>query len=162
MMQMDRKPAQNFALIVGVLYVVIGIMGFIPALVKEPPTSPEMVGLGFKTGYGYLMGLFPINPLHNVVHLLIGFLGIAASIALDSARLYSGVLALLYGLLAIMGLFPPTQSTLGIIPIFGNDVWLHAITAAIAAYFGFFATPNLADIGNNPSPSPQTGTESKG
>jgi hypothetical protein len=102
MMQMDRKPVQNFALIVGVLYVVIGIMGFIPALVKEPPTSPEMVGLGFKTGYGYLMGLFPINPLHNVVHLLIGFLGIAASIALDSARLYSGVLALLYGLLAII------------------------------------------------------------
>ncbi|WP_369294387.1 DUF4383 domain-containing protein [Escherichia coli] len=45
-----------------------------------------------------------------------------------------------------MGLFPPTQSTLGFIPIFGNDVWLHAVTAAIATYFGFIATPDLLEL----------------
>lgn len=140
------KPGQYFALIIGIIFVVIGVMGFIPAFVKEPTLTPDAAHLGFTTGYGYLLGLFPINVLHNIVHLLIGILGIFASISLDSSRLYSGVLALFYGLLTIMGLLPPTQSSFGFIPLFGNDVWLHAITAAIAAYFGFIATPDLLEL----------------
>jgi hypothetical protein len=43
-------------------------------------------------------------------------------------------------------LVPPTQSTLGFIPIFGNDIWLHGITAAIAIYFGFIATLDLLEL----------------
>lgn len=158
-MQAKRTATQNFALIIGIMYLLIGFMGFISAFVREPIVSPEAAGLGFTSGYGYLMGLFPINALHNIIHILVGILGIAASISLDSSRLFSGVLALFYGLLTIMGLFPPTQSTLGLVPIFGNDVWLHAATAAIAAYFGFIATPNLADIANR-TPQDPTGSQS--
>jgi hypothetical protein len=36
-----------------------------------------------------------------------------------------------------MGLLPVAQTTFGLMPIFGNNVWFNAITAAIAAYFGF-------------------------
>jgi hypothetical protein len=158
-MQAKRTATQNFALIIGIMYLLIGLMGFISAFVREPIVSPEAAGLGFTAGYGYLMGLFPINALHNIIHILVGILGIAASISLDSSRLFSGALALFYGLLTIMGLFPPTQSTLGLVPIFGNDVWLHAATAAIAAYFGFIATPNLADIANR-TPQDPTGSQS--
>lgn len=146
------KPNQYFALIVGVMFTLIGIAGFIPAFVQTPAADPESVNLGLTAGYGYLFGLFPINVLHNVVHLTVGLLGIFASIALDGSRLYSGVLALFYGLLVILGLFPPTQSMLGFVPIFGNDVWLHALTAAIAAYFGFFASPNVAELGEKGIP----------
>lgn len=141
------KAGQYFALIVGIIFLLVGVAGFIPNLVTPPAADPEAVGLGLTNGYGYLMGLFPINVLHNVVHLTVGILGILGSISLGSARLFSGVLALFYGALAILGLFPATQSTLGLVPIFGNDVWLHALTAAIATYFGFFATPNLAELG---------------
>jgi hypothetical protein len=141
-----KKPAQYFALIIGIFFFLCGVMGFIPAFVKEPTVTPDIAGLGFTTGYGYLLGLFPINVLHNVVHLVVGLLGIFASISLDSSRLYSGVLGIFYGVLTVMGLFPATQSTLGLIPIFGNDVWLHAVTAAIAVYFGFFATPDLLEL----------------
>lgn len=141
------KAGQYFALIVGIIFLLVGVAGFIPNLVTPPAADPDAVGLGLTNGYGYLMGLFPINVLHNVVHLTVGILGILGSISLGSARLFSGVLALFYGALAILGLFPATQSTLGLVPIFGNDVWLHALTAAIAAYFGFFATPNLAELG---------------
>jgi hypothetical protein len=141
------KAGQYFALIVGIIFLLVGVAGFIPNLVTPPAADPDAVGLGLTNGYGYLMGLFPINVLHNVVHLTVGILGILGSISLGSARLFSGVLALFYGALAILGLFPATQSTLGLVPIFGNDVWLHALTAAIATYFGFFATPNLAELG---------------
>lgn len=140
------KPGQYFVLTIGILFTLVGIMGFIPSFVKEPTATPDVAGLAFTSGYGYLLGLFPINVLHNIVHLLVGVLGIAASSSLGSTRLYSGGLAIFYGLLAILGLFPPTQSTLGFIPIFGNDVWLHAVTAAIATYFGFIATPDLLEI----------------
>jgi hypothetical protein len=158
-MRAERTATQNFALAIGIIYLLVGFMGFISGFVKEPIVSPEAAGLGVTSGYGYLMGLFPINVLHNLVHITVGVLGIAASIALDSSRLFSGALALFYGALTLMGLFPPTQATLGLIPIFGNDVWLHALTAAIAAYFGFFATPNLAELGSNP---PQQSTGSQG
>jgi hypothetical protein len=92
------------------------------------------------------MGLFPINVLHNIVHLTVGLLGIFASLSLGSARLFSGVLALFYGLLTVLGLFPPTQSMFGLAPLFGNDLWLHAGTAAIATYFGFLAKPDLLEL----------------
>lgn len=141
------KPTQYFALAVGIMFTLVGIAGFIPGLVQPPIADPHAVNLGVTTGYGYLMGLFPINLLHNIVHLTVGILGIFASIALDSSRLYSGVLALFYGILVLFGLFPPTQSMLGLIPIFGNDIWLHGLTAAIAAYFGFIVTPDLAQLG---------------
>jgi hypothetical protein len=146
-MKTDSKtPGQYFALIVGILFTLVGVSGFISGLVQPASVSPEAAGLGFTSGYGDLMGLFPINILHNLVHLTVGLAGILASLSIGSARLYSGVLALFYGALTVMGLIPATQSSLGWIPIFGNDVWLHGLTAAIAAYFGFIATPDLLEI----------------
>lgn len=141
------NAGRYFALITGIVYLLIGIMGFIPALVSQPEVMPDYVAaLGVRSGFGYLLGLFPINTAHNIVHLLVGGLGIAASISLDSSRLYAGLLGIFYGALAIMGLLPVARTTFGLIPIYGNDVWLHAITAAIAIYFGFFATPNLLKL----------------
>ncbi len=152
------KPGQYFALTIGILFVLIGVAGFFPELVKPAAIDPDAAGLGTLNGYGDLFGLFPINVLHNIVHLTVGVLGMLASVSLSSSRLYSGVLALFYGVLALMGLFPPTQTSLGFIPIFGNDIWLHAVTAAVAAYFGFFATPDLLEMAEdknrNPNQSP--------
>lgn len=141
------KAGQYFALTVGIIYVLLGIAGFIPGLMTPPMADPDLVNLSSTKGYGYLLGLLPTNILGNVVRLLVGFLGILGSISLASARLFSGGLALSYGLLAVLGLFLPTQSLLGFMPLFGNNVWLHALTAAIATYFGFIATPDLAELG---------------
>lgn len=140
------KAGQYFALITGIIFLLVGVMGFIPGFVQAPTATPDAAGLAFTSGYGYLLGLFPINVLHNIVHLLVGILGIVASVSLGSSRLYSGGLAIFYGLLTIMGVIPATQATLGLIPIFGNDVWLHTVTAAIATYFGFIATPDLLEL----------------
>jgi len=41
------KPGQYFALIIGIMFVLMGVMGFIPAFVKEPTATPDMVNLGF-------------------------------------------------------------------------------------------------------------------
>ena len=61
-------------------------------------------------------------------------------IAATLARNYARGLAIFYGLLAIMGLIPGLNTTFGLIPIFGHDIWLHALSALVAAYFGFMAS----------------------
>jgi hypothetical protein len=83
------------------------------------------------------LGLFPVNVVHNVVHLGIGIWGLGSYRALRSARRFAQGLAIFYGMLAVMGLVPVLNTTFGLIPIFGHDVWLHALTAIAASYFGF-------------------------
>ena len=130
---------RTFALIAGIAYLAAGILGFIPQLLSPPPANAPQVGI--TAFYGYLLGLFPVNFLHNLVHLAIGAWGIAASRAVGGARAYSKALAVIYGVLAVMGLIPALNTTFGLIPIHGHDVWLHAVTAAIAAYFGWASKP---------------------
>lgn len=126
---------RTFALIVGIAYVVAGLLGFVPGITQPPPAhAPD---LAVDAGYGYLLGLFPINFLHNLVHLAIGAWGLIAYRNYSSARTFAQGLAIIYGLLAIMGLIPALNTTFGLVPIFGHDVWLHALTALAAAYFGF-------------------------
>ena len=124
------------AMVFGVVFLLVGFVGFFPA--PPPPDAPP---LAVEHGHGLALGLFPINTLHNLVHLLFGALGIAAaSGVLLSARGYFQLVAISYALLTLMGLLPFTRTTFGLVPIWGNDVWLHALLAAGAAYFGY-ATP---------------------
>jgi len=126
---------RRVALVVGIIYLVIGIAGFIPGLVQ----GQDYPDLAIDTGAGTLLGLFPVNVVHHLVHLLVGVLGIAAYRAFDSARLYARGLAIVYAVLAVMGLISAANlhTMFGLAPLFSHDVWLHAGTAAIAAYFGW-------------------------
>jgi hypothetical protein len=127
---------RTFALVFGIIYLLVGILGFIPGLNQHHADLPPIAVDSF---YGRLMGLFPVNILHNVVHLAIGLWGLLASRNVGGARLYGKALAVLYGLLAIMGLIPGLDTMFGLVPIFGHDVWLHALSALVAGYFGFVA-----------------------
>ena len=126
------------AMVFGVVFLLAGLAGFFPAPV--PPGAPPLV---VEHGHGLALGLFPINTLHNIVHLLFGILGIAAARGMMlSARGYFQLIAVAYGLLVVLGLIPATQTAFGLVPIWGNDIWLHALLAAGAAYFGFVASPS--------------------
>lgn len=124
-----------FALIAGIVYALVGIAGFVPGLLTSPPAGAP--GVTVDSFYGYLFGLFPVNVLHNLVHLGLGIWGIVAYGGYLASRNYAASLAVIFGVLTIMGLVPGLNTTFGLIPIFGHDIWLHAITAIVAAYFGF-------------------------
>ena len=127
-----------FALVVGLVYTILAVIAFLPGVVQSPPlTAPELV---VETGYGYLLGIFPVNVIHTIVHLLLGLWGLAAFRSFAGSRSYARTLTAIFGLLAIMGIFPVLRTTFGLIPLWGNDVWLHGGTAAVAAYFGWAAT----------------------
>lgn len=128
--------ARHFALIAGIVYVLIGVLGFVPAALAPGRAAPD---LAVQTGYGYLLGLFPVNILHTVVHLAVGVWGLVAYTSLRAARRYAASLAVIFGVLTIMGLIPVLDVAFGLLPLFGHDVWLHGLTAIAGGYFGFRA-----------------------
>lgn len=125
----------TFALIIGIAYLGAGVLGLIPAALMPPP--PDAPPTAFTVLYGYLLGIFPVNVLHTAVHLAIGLWGLMAWRRLQDAKVFLRTLAILYGALAVMGLVPGLNNVFGFIPLHGHDVWLHAGTAALAAYFGW-------------------------
>lgn len=125
-----------FALIFGIAFTLAGILGMFPAALTPPPADAPATT--FTVLYGYLLGLFPVNVLHSAAHLAIGIAGLAAASSEAMSRRYAQALALIYGLLGVMGLLPqPFNTVFGLIPIHGHDVWLHLGTAILAAYFGW-------------------------
>ena len=73
------------------------------------------------------------------MHLLFGVWGLVAGRSLSAAALYGKVVGVSYGLLAVLGLIPAAKlwTVFGLVPIYGHDVWLHALIAAVATYYGF-------------------------
>lgn len=96
---------QGAALLVAAGFVVIGALGFVP---------------GVTTG-GKLFGVFAISGLHNVLHLLSGFVGFALARTYAASRAYFLGGGLFYLALWVLGLFVG----IGLLPINSADNWLH-------------------------------------
>lgn len=135
------------ALILGIIFLVVGIAGFIPGLIQFPGDAPVtgiyVPRLSFSDGYGHVFGLFPTNFLHNAIHLVVGVLGLAAATSFSGSLVYNRGFAVVYTLIVLMGLLPATNTTFGLMPIYGNNIWLNALTAALAGYVGFFKPAEL-------------------
>ena len=133
---------RNCALALGVIFLLLGIAGFIPGLTTLPAESFNTGGVSldadsfYAKGFGYVFSAFPTNLMHNLVHILVGVLGIVSA-STGNAKLYNRGFAIAYIGIALMGLIPVAKTTFGIMPIFGNNVWLNALSGVIAGYYGF-------------------------
>lgn len=135
-----------FALIFGIIYLLIGVMGLIPGLLQpmdpgNPPVTMDMLS-------GNLLGLFPVNILHTLVHLAIGLWGIFAYRTFDAARTFALVTGIVFALLFLFGLIPGLQTMFGLLPLHGADRWLHLASSAVALYFGL-AAPRGTEVTDN-------------
>lgn len=133
-----------FSLVLGIVFLLVGVAGFIPGLMHMPEQAADVE---VTENFGRLFGLFPVNILHNIVHIIFGIWGIAAYRSYAGARVYSRAVAVIYAVLAVMGFIPGLNTTFGLIPLYGNDIWLHAVIAIAAAYFGFAAKDT--EVGRN-------------
>jgi hypothetical protein len=110
------------------------------------PGSPDAApAAATMASHGYLLGLFPVNALHNLFHVAWGVFGLAAYGGMTGVRLYARATAIVYGVLTVLGLVPGLSTLFGLLPLYGHDVWLHAVLALVAAYFGF-ARPADAEV----------------
>jgi hypothetical protein len=138
-----------YTLIVGIAFVMAGVGGFLP-LTTQPPSS-DAPALALNTSYGYLLGLFPINFVHNLIHLTLGVTGLLAFWQYLNPTSYCRWLAVILGVFTLLGLIPALNTLGGILPLFGHDVWLHGVEAFIAAYLGWFAPAKLRAVTPMPS-----------
>lgn len=125
----------TFALILGIVYLVLGIIGLVPLFLVPPPVDAPPTN--FTLLYGYLLGLFAVNLLASVFHIVIGAWGLSAASGRSNAIRFCRDSAILFGALAVLGMFPGLNTLFGLMPINGHDVWLNAVTAVAAAYFGW-------------------------
>ena len=131
---------KKFSLAVGTLYLALGFSGAVSSLLNPTGAISQLV-IGNVTleGVRALYGLFPINTFESIVYIIIGSIGLVGFVGTEPfARLYADSLAVWLGFIGILGLIPIANTLFGIMPIYGNDVWLHLGTAIAAAYFGFF------------------------
>ncbi len=124
--------AQRFAQVFGAIYLLVGILGFIPPLLVG--VLPTVIG-PFN---GLLLGLFPVNWLHNLAHVGIGVAGLATFRNPLTARSYALAIGVLYLLLFLLGLILP--NFFGLLPLGGADIILHLLTALIA-FGAYYASP---------------------
>ncbi|AWK89086.1 DUF4383 domain-containing protein [Azospirillum thermophilum] len=126
---------RNVTLVFAVVFTAVGLLGFIPSMLSPPAAGDT---LAIDSFHGLLLGLFPVNVLHNIVHLAFG---LWAFFAYFSGRLasrgYLRTVAVLYILLAVMGIIPGLNTLFGLVPLHGNDVWLHVLIAAVAGAVGY-------------------------
>lgn len=130
-----------FALVFGIIYIIVGLAGFVPGLLVH---SPDLPPIAVDSLYGRLLGLFPVNILHTLVHLALGVWGVAIWRTFAGARGYARSLAIIFAVLTLVGIIPATSTLFGLVPLFGHDIWLHALTGIVAAYFGWVAAPDVA------------------
>lgn len=136
---------RTFARFFGIVFLLVGIMGFIPPLLVQHDHAGHDAPLTVNAFEGHLLGLFHVNILHSLVHVLFGVWGLMASRSYDASRTYARGTSIIYLLLAVMGLIPGLNTMFGLVPLHGHDVWLHLVLGGIAGYFGF-VKPAVTDM----------------
>jgi hypothetical protein len=131
-MDRDRTLAQNLALLFGVVFLLVGILGFIPGIT----TNYDDLEFAGKDSGAELLGIFQVSVLHNIAHLLFA-VGILMARTHQGARTYLLGGALIYTVLFVYGIFVGGGDDANFIPMNGADDVLHAALAVafIGAYF---------------------------
>ncbi len=120
---MNGSIAKPFAQVLGAVLLLVGILGFVPALAPG----------------GKLLGIFAVDAIHNVIHLLSGVVGLIAGSAAAGryARAYAGIFGAVYALVTVVG-FVQGTTVLGLISVNLADNLLHT-AIALASLAVFFA-----------------------
>lgn len=126
------STARKILLVFGVVYVLIGVLGFIPGITVAGP----------QPGQGLLLGIFAVNALHNVAHLLLGAAMIWGAMTAGMERAVSRTLAGVFVVLVLASFIAPILEAL---PLNLADTLLHLASALVFAAVGWGMTGRTAE-----------------
>lgn len=118
---LGSSPLRVAALVLGVVFLVVGILGFIPGITTDYDTM-QFAG---HESEAKLLGVFQVSILHNIVHLLFGVLGVLMSRTAALARVFLIGGGLVYAVLWLYGLIVNETSDANFVPFNDADDWLH-------------------------------------
>ena len=123
---------QKLATVFGVVLTLLAIVGaFAAGAMYMQPADPAMSGRA--------LGIFPVNLLHNIVHLLSAIWGLAAARSWASARSFFVWGGVIYAALTLLAFVSP--SGFGLVPLAGPDIALHCLVAIVMLGIGLTAKP---------------------
>lgn len=122
--------AKTFGMLFGIVFLAVGILGFVPGVTKD-----EM-----------LLGIFHVNTVHSVVHIVSGAIFLFASMSgAVAARLWFQIFGAIYAIVAILGFMNPAGPLLGMMSNNPATTWLHVVLAVAMLAIGF-GTPKQAAV----------------
>jgi hypothetical protein len=116
-----RHPVQLAATVVAAVFLLVGVLGFIPGVTTE---YDGMTFAGHEST-AMLLGVFHVSILHNIVHLLFGIVGLALARTVSGAGGFLIGGGAVYLVLWIYGLVIDHDSAANFVPLNGADNWLH-------------------------------------
>ena len=118
----ERTPVQSAALVVGLVFLLVGVLGFIPGITTN---YDELKFAGHESD-AQLLGIFDVSILHNIVHLVFGVAGLALARTFSGARQYLIAGGVIYLAIFLYGaLFGADEGGANFIPMNWADNILH-------------------------------------
>ena len=118
-----RTAVQKAAAVVGVVFLLVGVLGFVPGIT----TNYDTLSFASHHSEAELLGLFQVSVLHNIVHLLFGIAGLALARTVSGARNYLVVGGIVYLVLFVYGLLVGQESAANFVPVNTADDVLHLV-----------------------------------
>ena len=140
---LGRTTIQTAALAVGAVFLLVGILGFIPGIT----TNYETLGFAGHESEALLLGIFQVSILHNIVHLLFGVAGIAMARSAAQSRNYLIGGGAVYLVLWIYGLLIGKDTAANFVPVNTADDWLHFVLGVAMIGLGVALSRGTARTG---------------
>lgn len=106
----------------GLVFLAVGLLGFVPGVTRD----------------GHLLGIFHVNAVHNVVHILSGLAALMAGWASEhAARMFLRLFGAVYAIIALLGFVYGDRPIFGLIANNAADTWLHLAIAIASLLLGF-------------------------
>lgn len=118
-----RSNLQKAAAAVGAVFLLVGILGFIPGVTQH---YDDLKFAGHESG-AELLGIFHVSILHNIVHLLFGIAGLALAKTWSGARNFLIGGGAIYLVLALYGAVIDQHTNANFVPVDTADNWLHLV-----------------------------------
>jgi hypothetical protein len=135
----DRSPVQSVAMLMGVVFLIVGILGFVPGIT----TSYDELKFAGHNSDAQLFGIFDTSILHSIVHMLFGIAGIALARTIDGARTYLTGGGLIYLVLFAYGAIWHGETGTNWIPVNWADNILHLALGAGMVVIGVALTKGV-------------------
>lgn len=108
--------AKMAATVLGIALVVVGLLGF----VNNP-----------------VLGIFLVNPLHNIIHIVTGLVLLAGAYSSLGSSLALKIIGIVYAIVAVIGFFMVMDGMMLGMAMNEADKWLHVVLAVIILIAGF-------------------------
>jgi arginine exporter protein ArgO len=137
-----RTNVQKAALAVGIVFLLVGVLGFIPGVT----TNYDQLEFASADSEAMLLGVFQVSILHNIVHLLFGVLGLVMARSASGARTYLVFGGIVYLVLFLYGLLVGQDSAANFVPVNTADDILHLLLGIGMILLGVVLTRRRSDV----------------